>query len=125
MVFAGTKGKGDCWYGFSDGTVWPDEPPYPPVPPDGDRGWWSTGFEGQLLFYDTADLAAVARGDLAADQPQPYAVMKLDPYLFHINSSQQLRHTGALTFDRERGRLFLIEPLADGDRSIVHVWEVR
>jgi len=125
VVFAGTKGRGDCWYGFSDGTVWPDEPPYPPLPPDGDRGWWSTRFEGQLLFYDPADLAAVAAGGIAADQPQPYAVIDLDRYLFHIDGEQQLRHTGALTFDRERSRLFLIEPLADGDRSIVHVWSVR
>lgn len=125
VVFAGTKGTGDCWYGFSDGTVWPDEPPYPPVPPDGDRGWWSTGFQGQLLFYDPADLAAVARGDLAADRPQPYAVLDLDPHLYHVTGEQQKYHAGALTFDRQHGRLFLIEPLADGERSIVHVWSLR
>jgi len=125
VVFAGTKGRGDCWYGFPDGTVWPDEPPYPPVPPEGGRGWWSSRFEGQLLFYDPADLAAVARGDLAADRPQPYAVLDLDRYLYHVTGEQQKYHTGALTFDRQRGRLFLIEPLADGDRSIVHVWSVE
>jgi hypothetical protein len=124
VVFAGTKGRGDCWYGFPDGTVWPDEPPYPPVPPEGGRGWWSSRFEGQLLFYDPADLAAVARGDMAADRPQPYAVLDLDRFLYHVAGEQQKYHTGALTFDRQRGRLFLIEPLADGDRSIVHVWSV-
>lgn len=125
VVFAGTKGVGDCWYGFADGTVWPDDPPYPPVPPDGERGWWSSSFSGRLLFYDPADLAAVARGETAADKPQPYAVLDLDSYLFHVRSAQQKYHTGALTFDRRRGRLFLIEPLADGDRSVVHVWSLR
>ncbi|MBN1669027.1 MAG: hypothetical protein JW862_18180, partial [Anaerolineales bacterium] len=55
VVFAGTKGLGDCWYGCQDGTVWPDQPPFPPECPE--RGWWSTEFAAQLLFYDPADLA--------------------------------------------------------------------
>lgn len=32
VVFVGTKGVGSCWYGLPDGTVWPDEPPYPEDP---------------------------------------------------------------------------------------------
>jgi hypothetical protein len=125
VVFAGTKGGGDCWYGFSNGTVWPDEPPYPPVPPDGDRGWWSSSFSGELLFYDPADLAAVAAGSLDPDRPQPYATLPLDDYLFAVRSDQQKRHVGAVAFDRAHGRLFVMEPLADGDDSIVHLWQAR
>jgi len=125
VVFAGTKGTGDCWYGFSDGTVWPDEPPYPPIPPDGERGWWSSGFTGELLFYDPADLAAVAAGSLDPDRPQPYATLPLDDFLFAVRSDQQKHHVGAIAFDRAHGRLFVMEPLADGDDSIVHVWQVR
>lgn len=124
VVFAGTKGTGACWYGFADGTVWPDEPPYPPVPPDGERGWWSTGFTGELLFYDPADLAAVAAGTMRPNQPQPYAALALDPYLFAVHSGQQKHHVGAIAFDRAHGRLYVMEPLADGDDSIVHVWQV-
>jgi hypothetical protein len=30
----------------------------------------------------------------------------------------------ATTFDRERGLLYVLEPLADEERSIVHVWQV-
>jgi hypothetical protein len=124
VIFVGTKGQGDCWYGFDDGTVWPDEPPYPPVPPDGDRGWWSTRFVGQILFYSPSDLAAVARGDTEPYEPQPYATLDVDPYLFHITSEQQLHHLGAASFDRERGLLYVFEPLADDDKSLVHVWGV-
>jgi len=125
VVFAGTKGGGDCWYGFSDGTVWPDEPPYPPIPPDGERGWWSSSFSGALLFYDPADLAAVAAGSLAPNRPQPYATLPLDDLLFAVRSEQQKHHVGAIAFDRAHARLFVMEPLADGDDSIVHVWQVR
>jgi len=123
VIFVGTKGTGDCWYGCPDGTVWPDEPPYPPDCPD--RGWWSTGFEGQIIFYDPADLAAVARGEMAPWEPQPYATLNVDNYLYHITSSQQKHHLGAAAFDRQRGLLYVFEPLADGDKPLVHVWQVH
>jgi hypothetical protein len=126
VVFVGTKGLGDCWYGFANGVVWPDEPPYPPIPdpPYDERGWWSTGFEGQIIFYDPAELAAVARGELEPYEPQPYAALQFDEYLYHIGSTQHKHHVGAASFDRERGLLYVFEPLADGDKSLIHVWEV-
>jgi hypothetical protein len=126
VIFVGTKGVGDCWYGFANGVVWPDEPPYPPVPdlPYDERGWWSTGSEGQIIFYDPADLAAVARGEMEPYEPQPYATLQIDEYLYHIESAQQWHHVGAASFDRERGLLYVFEPLADGNKSLIHVWEV-
>jgi len=122
VIFVGTKGQGDCWYGCADGTVWPEEPPFPPECPE--RGWWSTGFEGQIIFYDPADLAAVAQGTAATSDPQPYATLNVDPYLYHIESGQQKDHVGAASFDRERGLLYVFEPFADGDKPLVHVWRV-
>ncbi len=119
VLFVGTKGTGDCWYGCADGT---DEPPWPD---DCDRGWWSTGFVGQILFYDPADLAAVARGEMETWAPQPYATLDIDGYLYHIESTQQKYHLGAASFDRERGLLYIFEPLADGDKSLIHVWRVE
>jgi len=124
VVFVGTKGAGDCWYGLPDGTVWPDEPPYP-EDPEGLRGWWSTRFGGQMLFYDPADLAAVAEGRMAPYEPQPYATLDLDNVLYHITGTQQKSHVAACAFDRERGFLYVFEPLADGGKSLVHVWQVR
>ncbi len=118
VIFVGTKGQGDCWYGCADGTY---EPPWPD---DCDRGWWSTSFVGQILFYDPADLAAVAQGGMETWEPQPYVTLEIDEYLYHIESSQQKYHVGAASFDRERGLLYVFEPLADGDKPLVHVWRV-
>ena len=123
MIFVGTKGTGDCWYGCSDGTVW--EEPYPDDCSDHNRGWWSTGFEGQIIFYDPAQLAAVAQGTWETWQPQPYAVMSVDDVLYHIEGSQQWYHLGAADFDRERGLLYVFEPFADGDQPVVHVWQIQ
>jgi hypothetical protein len=123
VIFVGTKGTGECWYGLPDGTVWPDEPPYPDDP-EGERGWWSDGFVGQILFYDPADLAAVVRGEMQPNEPQPYATMEIDEVLLHINSGQQKHHVRACAFDRENGILYVFEPRADGDRSVVHAWRV-
>ena len=121
-----TKGIGDYWYGYANGVVWPDEAPFPevPDPPNDDRGWWSSQFEGQLLFYNPDDFAAVAQGRLTPDEPQPYAILNIDPYLSHVHSDQQKEHVGAMTFDRDRGLVYLFEPLADGDKPLVHVWRV-
>ena len=123
VIFVGTKGTGDCWYGCPDGTVWPDEPPYPPDCDD--RGWWSTGFEGQLIFYDPDDLAAVVGGEMETWDPQPYATLNIDPYLYNVTSSQQKYHVGAAGFDREQGLLYVFEPLVDDEKSIVHTWRIR
>jgi len=123
VIFAGTKGTGNCWYGFADGTVWPDEPPYPPEG-EGERGWWSSGFKGEILFYNPSDLASVAKGTMEPYKPQPYATMDIDQYLFHIQSGQQKYHLGAVSFDRSRGYLYIFEPFADGEKPVIHVWKV-
>lgn len=123
----GTKGVGEYWHGFANGVVWPDEPPYPPVPepPYDDRGWWSTAFEGQIIFYDRVDLAAVAGGQSDPHEPQPYATLNVDAYLFNIQSSQQKHHLGAGGFDRERSLLYVFELFGDGEKPLVHVWKVE
>jgi len=124
VVFVGTKGTGNCWYGLPDGTVWPDEPPYPDDP-EGVRGWWSTGFVGQMLFYDPDDLATVASGAMQPYEPQPYATLNLDSHLYAVTSTQQKYHVVAASFDRDRGHLYVFEPRADGDKCLVHCWAVQ
>jgi len=115
VIFVGTKGTGDCWYGDSNG---------PCLDCAGERGWWSTGFEGRIIFYDPDQLAAVAAGSMEAYEPQPYAYLNIDQYLYHLTSTQQWYHTSAAAFDRENGYLYVFEPYADGDKPIVHVWQV-
>jgi hypothetical protein len=78
-----------------------------------------------MLFYNPDDLAAVARGEAAAWQPQPYATMDIDEFLFNVTESQQLHHLGAAAFDRERGLLYVMEQFGDGEKPLVHVWRVE
>ncbi len=119
VIFVGTKGQGENWYGCADGT---DQPPWPD---DCNRGWWSTSFVGQILFYDPADFAAVAQDSMEPSAPQPYATLDIDSYLYHIQSTQEWFHVGATAFDRQRGLLYLFEPHGDGDKPLVHVWQVE
>ena len=55
---------------------------------EGDRGWWSTELRGQFIFYDTDDLAAVGAGMMEPHEPQPYAIMNVDQYLFNVRAKQ-------------------------------------
>lgn len=135
VVFAGTKALGEEWYGFANGVVWehdcaeqtPATCPDPPDWPYDNRGFWADDYQAQLIFYDPSDLVAVARGEIESWEPQPYAVLNLNPYLL----DPQLRvedykrdYVGAAAFDRERGYLYIFERLADEYRSVVHVWRV-
>lgn len=133
VIFAGTKALGDEWYGFANGVVWDyscsDDNSCPDVPdfPYDDRGFWAADYQAQIIFYDPALLVAVARGELESWQPQPYAVMDLTEHLFapeldFYNYKRDL--IGAIAFDREHGRLYVVERLADDAKSIIHVWQV-
>lgn len=115
VIFVGTKGKGDCWYGNQNG----------PCMECDDRGWWSSAFDGVILFYDTSDFAKVAKGEMKPHEPQPYATLKIDKYLYHIHSTQQKHQLGAAAFDRKRGCLYIVEPNVDDDRPIIHVWKIE
>jgi len=133
VIFVGTKGIGDCWYGFSDGTVWPYDGPYPEIPPwpNDQRGFWADDLEAQIIFFDPADLAAVANGEMETWEPQPYAAMNLDQYMLspehEPNGTDTKREIArAVAFDRENGLLYVFEFRADSeDNSIVHVWKVN
>lgn len=115
LIFVGTKGKGNCWYGNERGPCLDCE----------NRGWWSDEFSGQILFYDVQELAQVASGSLESWKPQPYAVLEIDEHLFHISSSQQKHHVGAACFDPQNGNLYVFEPFADGEKPLVHLWQVQ
>lgn len=119
------QGMGNCWYGFANGVVWTEEGPWPEVPPypNDQRGWWSTKFAGQMLFYDPADLAAVAEGQREAWEPQPYATMDLTRVLYSAKP-KKMRQLGDVAFDRKRGLIYLVEFRGDDDKSLIHVWRV-
>lgn len=126
VIIVGTQGideNRETWYGFADGGDAYAEPPT--TLPDNEKGWWSDRFEGRILFFDPADLAAVLAGESHSSAPQPYAVMSIDRHLFGITHEQQKNRVAGAAYDSRGGRLFLVEPHADGEMPIVHVWDVE
>jgi hypothetical protein len=99
------------------------------------RGWWSNRFDAEIILYNPADLAQVATGQLEPWQPQPYAVIDIDEYLFlngpewdQVNNGwgdQRRFRIGDVAFDRASGLLYILEQFADGGKPVVHVWRVR
>jgi hypothetical protein len=70
----------------------------------------------------------VAQGEYERWQPQPYATLVLDDYLLdpELNLMEYKRDlVGSTAFDRDNGRFFLIERLADEYRSVIHVWQIE
>lgn len=99
------------------------------------RGWWSTRFDAQFILFNPQDLAKVASGQLESWQPQPYAVLDIDEYLY-LNppewdlvdlgwGDQQRSRAGDVSYDRRHGLLYVLELYADGGKPVVHVWRVR
>ncbi|MBT7070201.1 MAG: hypothetical protein HN975_04845 [Anaerolineae bacterium] len=133
VIFAGTKAMGNEWYGFANGVVWDHKcaetnscPEMPDWPYD-DRGFWAEDYQAQIIFYDPAQLVAVANGELESWQPQPYATLDLTEYLFdpELNFENYKRDlVGAIAFDREHSLLYVIERLADEYKSVIHVWKI-
>ncbi len=163
VLFAGTKGTGTkYWYGFIN-VRGPEYPCVDPHVTDfvtcrlangaacptedfagccdevlgncaSHRGWWSTRFDAQFILYDPADLARVAAGTLESWQPQPYATVDIDRYLYLnppageeivVGAGDQRRYrVGDVAYDRAHNLLYVLEPLADGGKPVVHVWRI-
>ena len=159
VVFVGTKGGGDYWwYGYSspagdgmpcldfdedDGTVCFNSDGTECAPEvvcqcDGyiveSKGWWSSRFDAQIVFYDPADFASVLTGTMEAYEPQPYATLNIDEHLYlNVTSDtsemgagdQRKYHVGEMAYDREHGFFYILEHFADEAKPVVHVWSVR
>lgn len=164
VLFSGTKSNGTkYWYGFvnpagaeyvcvdthitdfptcrmADGSVCPPEDFVGCCEEElgtcvSERGWWSTRWDAQLIFYNPADLARVATGEMQPWQPQPYAVLDVDEHLYltqpeweviAVGSGQQRRFRLLdAAYDSTRGLLFVLERFGDGVKPVVHVWRVN
>jgi hypothetical protein len=160
VLFAGTKGTGEVyWYGYinpagpeypcvegemvgeftvcrqADGTPCPEQELVECQGHSDYRGWWSTRFDAQFILYDPADLARVAAGEMAPWEPQPYASLDVDEYLFlnpagiegeMLGTGVQRRfRLGAVAYDRDSALLYVLELFADEAKPVVHVWEVH
>ncbi len=159
LLFAGAKSNGErYWYGYlnpagpdlpcvdeavtdfvtcrlADGNSCPPEDFRECAGHNDYRGWWSTRWDAQFLFYDPADLARVALGEIESWEPQPYAVLDIDEHLYFnpagvetdlIGAGPQRRYRlGDVAYDRQSGLLYVLELYADGAAPVVHVWRVR
>ncbi|HAE60704.1 MAG TPA: hypothetical protein DCG54_14675 [Anaerolineae bacterium] len=77
----------------------------------------------------------MAAGQIQAWEPQPYAILSLEPVLFHnpagvesemIGVGDQRRfRIGDVAFDRANGLLYVLELFADGAKPVVHAWRVK
>ena len=135
VIFTGTKALGKSCYGFANGVVWDyacaedpeiDCPAVPEFPFD-NRGYWAEDYQPAILFFNPEDLARVAVGEAETYDPQPYALMDLTSYWFdpQIRLERYKRDlVGAAAFDRENGLLYIVERLADADKSVIHVFRI-
>lgn len=156
VAFAGTKATGPYWwYGFyspagdgmpcvhtvgdiycfnADGSnCAPELTGDCPGHADESRGWWSSRFDAQIIFYDPDDFASVADGSMEPYEPQPYAVLDIDDHLF-LNATvepdllgpddQRRYRIGEMAYDRDRGFLYIIEKFADGAKPVIHVFAI-
>ncbi|MEW6222869.1 MAG: hypothetical protein AB1476_06165 [Candidatus Hadarchaeota archaeon] len=139
VILIGTKGTGtkNSWYGYSNGLVWPDEEPFPAVPdyPHDERGYWTESFEAQILFYNPYDFVSVASGSKQPYEPQPYASISIDNFLFNIDKinhpdfadSLNKYRLGACCYDRSNQLLYIFEYRGDSetDRPLCHVFKIN
>jgi hypothetical protein len=111
VVFAGKKGFGKNYYGESNEGC-------------GGKGYHVTGgFRPFMLFYDPADLAAVAAGTMDKGEPQPYATFDFADIAF-VPWDQCGAGFKSAAYDRNNNLLYLTE-YGDGERGIIHVFKVQ
>ena len=98
------------------------------------KGWWCSQFTARLVLYDPAELAEVAAGAMEPWEPQPYAHVDIGDHLFYNPSGVEVALVGDgiqrrflfgdVAYDRNRGRLYVLELFADDAKPVVHVWRV-
>jgi hypothetical protein len=119
------------YYGYSNYLSAPQCDPTPSAQclQYGGRGWHQSDPHPAFLFYDPADLAAVAHGTKNSWEVQWYAKFDLAPYMFRTYPDTMLV-TGAdtedllMTFDRARGIIYVSESFADGAKPVIHVFRI-
>ncbi len=122
LAFSARRTVGDVWYGDSLGN---SHAAYDiPEPPFGYKGGSCTEWRNGLLLYNPEDLAAVARGEKAAWEPQPYLVF--DTQQFSRRASPEAPESGAIAFAPELQTLFYLEHNGDPElvSGLIHAWQL-
>ena len=130
VVLVGRKAFGRCWYGLKTrngvpvvkwGKRFENAKGQEVKRADlaGGRGYQADFYSALILFFDPADLAAVAKGRKQPHEPQPYAGLDVSARMFGRGTLD------GTAYDRRRRLLYVFETGGDGDRPLVHVWHVR
>jgi len=160
VMFAGTKGTGKIyWYGFvnpegpdkpcafaeyigqydlcryADGRPCPMEMQQECAGHTTERGWWTDRKSAVFLLYNPERLGQVALGEIEAWEPQPYAVVEIDPVLLMnptkseealVGTGIQRRYRiGDASYDQQNGLLYVMELYTEDAKPIVHVWRLK
>lgn len=89
----------------------------------GSQGQPAPGYIGQVLFYDSADLAKVARGELNPWDPRPYATANLSNYLIDAGCRASF---GGGCYDSQNRKLYIVElGKASPDNPVIHVFHIK
>jgi len=131
IIFAGTHGYGETWYGFANGVVYPtdgdENDVYPDVPdyPYDERGWWNDDFRACITFYDVNDALKVLKGQMQPNEIQPYAFLDISEYMTVDRNDTDMQYLGGTAYDHENNLLYILELFADEGRPIVHVFTFK
>lgn len=112
VILTGRKGIGSDYYGQS---------------PNGceNKGYHNLGgYKPYMLFYNPADLAAVAAGTKQPHEPQPYTTMDGGSYAFNPGTQCSGGFSSA-AYDRENQLLYVAEPFADNETPVIHVFKIK
>lgn len=129
LIYIGTHGYGNSWYGFANGVVFPTdgEGPFPETPdyPYDERGWWNNDFRAAMMLYDSTDLGKVAQGQLQPHAVQPYAFLDLTQHMLVSRDITVMRYIGGVAYDDVNQRIFVMELHADGEKPVIHVFGIE
>jgi len=113
---------GDVWYGdpLGNNQAFFDIP----EPLFGSKGAGASAWRNGLMLYNPDDLAAVAHGERAAWEPQPYVVFDTEAYSRRL--STELPQSGAIAYAENLHLLFYLEYNGDAEevQGLLHVWEI-
>jgi len=108
ILVLGQKGLGDNYYGDARPG---DCDPY--------KGYHADPYEGQIIFYDPADVVARLQGDKEPWEVLPYATLVLNG----VGGWDGCTSPGGMTYDQDSGRLYVVHKGGAGSgKPKVHVW---
>ena len=131
IALLGRKGTTNCYYCDETGE---DPECHASTPPaecvrycNEDRGYHCGPYRRQIIFYDTGELADVARGAISPWEVLPYEIWS--PPDFFLSGVNVCGDVGGMAYDETNRRLFVIERGLGGyqgdNAAVVHVYTLK